>query len=72
MYKPKIVSLLSKVLWSKAKRLQKIGSTNNFYVYSETIKIKVTENYSPLLITHLDDFKILFPAIDLTPPTDIS
>ena len=32
------------ILWSKAKRLQNVGSINNFYISSGTIKIKVTEN----------------------------
>ena len=39
-------------------------SIDNFYISSETIKIKVTENSSPITITHLDDFKIHFPVID--------
>ena len=33
---------------------------------------KVTEKSSPITITHLDDFKIHFPDIDLPPPTDAS
>ena len=59
-----------RILWSKAKRLQNIGSIDNFYISSGTIKIKVTENSSPITITHLDDFKIHFPDIDLSPPAD--
>ena len=61
-----------RILWSKVKRLQNIGSIDNFYISSGTIKIKVTENSSPITITHLDDFKIHFPHIDLSPPTDAS
>ena len=61
-----------RILWLKAKRLQNIGSIDNFYISSGTIKIKVTENSSPITITHLDDFKIHFPDIDLSPPTDAS
>ena len=53
-------------------RLQNIGSIDNLYISSGTIKIKVTENSSPITITHLDDFKIHFPDIDLSPPTDAS
>ena len=60
------------ISWSKAKKLQNIGSVNNFYISSGTIKIKVTENSRPITITHLDDFKIHFPDIDLSPPTDAS
>ena len=61
-----------RILWSKTKRLQNIGLIDNFYISSGTIKIKVTENSSPITITHLDDFKIHFPDIDLSPPTDAS
>ena len=64
--------LYYRTLWSKAKRLQNIGSINNFYNFNGAIKIKVTENSSPITITHLDDFKIHFPDIDLSPPTDAS
>ena len=41
-----------RIFWSKAKRLQNIGSIDNFYVSSGTIKIKVTENSSQITITH--------------------
>ena len=61
-----------RILWLKAKRLQNIGSIDNFYISSGTIKIKVTENSSPITTTHLDDFKIHFSDIDLSPPTDAS
>ena len=61
-----------RILWSKAKRLQNTGSIDNFYISSGTIKIKVTENSSPITITHLDDFQIDFPDIDLSAPTDAS
>ena len=49
-----------RILWSKAKRLQNIDSIDNFYISSGSIKIKVTENSSPVTITHLDDFKDSF------------
>ena len=61
-----------RILWLKAKKLHNIGSINHFYISSGTIKIKVTENSRPITITHLDDFKIHFPDIDLSPPTDAS
>ena len=61
-----------RILWSKAKRLQNIDSIDNFYISSGTIKIQVTENSSPITITHMDDFKIYFPDIDMSPPTDAS
>ena len=59
-----------RILWSKAKKLQNIGSINNFYISSGTIKIKVTENSRPIAIMHLDNFKIHFADTDLSPPTD--
>ena len=61
-----------RILWSKAERLQNIGSIDNLYISNGTIKIKVTENSSPITITRLDDFKIHFPDIDLSPPTEAS
>ena len=60
----------SRILWSKAKRLQNIGSIDTFYISSGNIKVKVTENSSPITISHLDDFKIHFLDIDLSPSTD--
>ena len=60
------------LIYLGAQRLQNIGSVDNFYISSGTIKIKITENSSPILITHLDDFEMHFPDIDLSPPTDAS
>ena len=37
-----------RILWSKVKKLQNIGSIDHFYNSSGTIKIKVTENSSPI------------------------
>ena len=61
-----------RISWSKVKRLQNIGSVDNFHFSSGTIKFKVSENSSPITNTHLDDFKIHFSDIDLSPPTDAS
>ena len=58
--------------WLKAKGLRNIGSINNFYISSGTIKIKVTESSRPIILTHLDDFKIHFSDVDLSPTTDAS
>ena len=44
------------VLWSKAKRLHSLKGINSFYVSRGTIKIKISENSLPLLITHVKDF----------------
>ena len=72
IYINQILCSYYRILWLKAKKLQNIGSNNHFYISSGTIKIKVTENSRPITITHLEDFKIHFPAIDLSPPTDTS
>ena len=52
------------------KKVQNIDSIDNFYTSSGTIKIKVAENSRPIVIMHLDEFKIHFPDIDSSPPTD--
>ena len=49
-----------KVLWSRK------GKNLNFYISGDTIKIKVSENSSPLSITHVDDFGKYFPDINLS------
>ena len=69
IYKPNLCPYY-RILWSKAKRLQNIVSVDNFCISSGAIKIKVTENSTPITITYLDDFKIHFPNIDLSPQTD--
>ena len=60
------------ILWLKPKKIQNIVSIKNFYIPSGTMKIKVTENSRPITIKHLNDFKIYFPDIDLSPTTDAS
>ena len=60
------------LIYLGAQRLQNIGSVDNFYISSETIKIKITEKSSPILITHLDDFEMHFPDTDVLPLTDAS
>ena len=57
-----------KVLWSKNKKLHSLGKIFSVYISGDTIKIKVSENSSPLSVTHVDDFGKLFPDIDLSPP----
>ena len=57
-----------KVLWCKSKKLHSLGKIFSFYISGDTIKIKVSENSSPLSITHVDDFGKYFPDIDLSPP----
>ena len=48
-----------------------MGTINIFYISGGTIKIKVAENSSLLIITHLDGFKFHFYDTDLS-PTEIS
>ena len=55
------------MLWSKCKRLHEQGNITNFYISSGTIKVKVTENGSPIAITHTQDFTKYFPEIYLLP-----
>ena len=34
-----------------------------------TVKIKISENSLPMLITHVNDFKERFPDVNLPPPS---
>ena len=56
-----------KMLWSKSKKLPTLGKINSFYISNGTIRIKISENSSPLSITHVNDFGKHFPDIDLSP-----
>ena len=58
--------LYYKMLWSKSKKLLTIGKINSFYISKGTIRIKISENSSPLSITHVNDFGKHFPDIDLS------
>ena len=40
-----------------------------FFSSSNTIKIRVNENSSSMLITHVDDFGKHFPDVGLSPPS---
>ena len=60
--------LYYKALWSKSKKRHSLDKIFSFYISGDTIKIKVTENSSPLSITHVDDFGKHFPDIYLSPP----
>ena len=54
-----------RMLWSKCKRLHELGNITNLYISSGTIKIKITENSSPIVITHTQDFARYLPEVDL-------
>ena len=49
-----------KALWTRK------GKNLSFYISGDTVKIKVSENSSPLSITHVDDFGKYFPDINLS------
>ena len=38
-----------------------------FFISDDTIKIRVSENSSPLSLTHGEDFAKYFPDVDLSP-----
>ena len=55
------------MLWSKCKKLHELGNISNFYISNGTIKVKITENSSPVAITHTQNFTKYFPEVDLLP-----
>ena len=46
-----------------------MGIINSFFISGGTIKVKITEDSRPLAITHLNDFTVHFPNVDLSPPS---
>ena len=52
------------MLWSKSKKLLTIGEIKRVYISNGTIRIKISENSSPLSITQDDDFGKHFPDIE--------
>ena len=54
------------VLWSKSRKLLLFGKIHSFYISNATIKIKISENSSPLPGTFVDDFDKHFPDIGLS------
>ena len=57
-----------KVIWAKSKKLHSLGKIHSLFVLGGTIKIRVSENSSPLSLTQVDDFGKYFPDVDLLPP----
>ena len=53
-----------RMLWSKSKKILTLGKIYSFHISNGTIRIKISENSSPLSITHVDDFGKHFPDID--------
>ena len=54
-----------RMLWSKCKRLHDLGKISNFYISSGIIKVKISENRSPISITHTKGFVTYVPEVDL-------
>ena len=46
-----------KVTWAKSKKLHSLGKIHSFFISGDTIKIRVSENSSPLSLTHVEDFE---------------
>ena len=60
------------ILWSKRKRLQRMGKINSFFISGGTVKVKIDESSKPLPIKHLDDLATHFLGVGLSPPTKAS
>ena len=45
---------------------------NSFFISGGTVKVKIDENSRLLAITHLNDFTVHFPNVDLSPPSESS
>ena len=51
----------------------KLGKISNFYISTgSTIKVKTTENWKPISITHTQDFIKYFPEVVLLPTLQFS
>ena len=53
-----------KVLWYKSKKLYSFGEIFSFYIRGDTIKIKVSEDSSPLYRANVEEFGKYFPDIN--------
>ena len=49
-----------------------MGMINSFFISEGTVKVKIVEKSRPLAITHLNDFIVHFPNVDLSPPSESS
>ena len=56
-----------KVIWAKSKKLHSLGKIHSFFILGDTIKIRVSENSSPLSLTHVEDFGKYFSDVNLLP-----
>ena len=56
-----------KVIWTKSKKLHSLSKIHSFFTSGDTIKIRVSENSSPLSLTHVDDFGKYFHDVYLLP-----
>ena len=49
-----------------------MGKINSFFIFCETIKIKIDESSKPLAVPHVDELAINFPGVDFLPPPKAS
>ena len=48
------------------------GMINNFFISGGTVRVKIAENSRLLAVTHLNDFTVHLPNVDLSPPSESS
>ena len=56
------------MIWAKSRKLHSLGKIQSIFILGDTIKITVSENISPLSLTHVDDFEKYLPDVDLSRP----
>ena len=49
--------------WSKSKRLRDLGKINNYFIYSDKMKMKLQDSSKALAITYVEDFKKYFSDV---------
>lgn len=57
-----------KVTWIKNKKLHGLSKIHNIFFSVDRVKIRISENRSPVSGTHVDDFRNYFLDVDLSPP----
>ena len=56
----------------KTKRLRSMGMINSFFVSGGTVRVKIAANSRHLAVTHLNDFTVHSPNVDLSLPSESS
>ena len=54
------------------KAITQYGYNQFFFISGGTVRVKTAENSRPLAVTHLNDFTVHFPNVDLSPPSESS